>query len=50
MTAEHARRRAERAAARSGGAIAVEMIVDENTGAGDSLESFGNVPDDLDAL
>jgi hypothetical protein len=52
-TGEHARRRAERAAARSGGAIAVEMVVDEDTGAVDSsriLESFGEVPDDLDAL
>jgi hypothetical protein len=52
-TAESARRRAERTAERKAGAIAVEMTIDEDTGAVDSsrvLGSFGKVPDDIDGL
>ena len=51
-TAELARRRAEREAERKGGAIAIEMMIDEDTGAIDSprlLGSFGKVPDDIEA-
>jgi hypothetical protein len=50
-TAESARRRAEREAERKGGAIAIEMMIDEDTGAIDSsrvLSSFGKVPDDIE--
>lgn len=52
-TAEQARRRAQLTAERRGGAIAIEMTIDEDTGAVDSsrvLERCGDVPDDLDAL
>jgi hypothetical protein len=52
-TAESARRRAEREAERKGGAIAIEMTIDEDTGAIDSsrvLGSFGKVPDDIEEL
>lgn len=45
-TPEQARRRAERTAERRGGAIAIEMMIEEDTGAIDSsriLERFGNV-------
>jgi hypothetical protein len=52
-TAESARRGAERTAERKAGAIAVEMTIDEDTGAVDSsrvLGSFGKVPDDIDGL
>jgi hypothetical protein len=50
-TAEGARRCARRRAERRGGAIAIEMMIEEDTGVIDSsriLERFGNVPDDLD--
>jgi hypothetical protein len=50
-TAERARRCARRTAESKGGAIAIEMMIDEDTGAIDSsriLERFSNVPDDLD--
>jgi hypothetical protein len=50
-TAESARRRAEREAQRKSGAIAIEMMIDEDTGAIDSsriLGSFGKVPDDIE--
>jgi hypothetical protein len=52
MTAESTRRRAERTAERKGGAIAIEMTIDEDTGAIDSsriLGRFGKVPDDVEA-
>ena len=51
-TAESAKRRAEREAESKGGAIAIEMMIDEDTGAIDSsriLGSFGQVPDDIEA-
>ena len=51
-TPESARRRAEREAERKGGAVAIEMMIDEDTGAIDSsrlLGSFGKVPDDIEA-
>jgi hypothetical protein len=51
-TAESARRRAERTAERKAGAIAVEMTIDEDTGAVDSsrvLGSFGKVSEDIEA-
>jgi hypothetical protein len=50
-TAEGARRCARRTAESRGGAIAIEMMIEEDTGVIDSsriLERFGNVPDDLD--